>query len=47
MVVNTEAAAQTCFEKRWSHKFAKIHRKKPVIESPKEGTLAQVFYCEL
>ena len=45
MVLNTEAVAQRCFVKKWSYKFRKIHRKKPVIESLKEDTLAQ-FSCE-
>ena len=34
------------YNKQWSYKFWKIRRKKPVIESLKEETLAQVFSCE-
>ena len=33
------------YNKQWSYKFWKIRRKKPVIESLKEETLAQVFSC--
>ena len=46
MVLNTEAVAQRCFEKKRSVKFQKIHRKKPVIESLKGEILAQAFSCE-
>ena len=46
MVLNREAVTRRCFVKKWSFKFQKIHRKKPVIESPKGEILAQVFSCE-
>ena len=50
MALNAEAVAQTCFVNKVVLKFRKIHRKKPMIESLKEQTLAQVFsfeFCEI
>ena len=44
MFLYTETVAQRWFLKNWSYKFWKIHRKKPVIESLQEDTLAQVFF---
>ena len=46
MVLNAEAVAQRCYVKKWSYKFRNIYRKKLVIESLKEETLAPVFSCE-
>ena len=46
MVLNTEAGTRRCFVKKLSFKFQKIHRKKPVMETPKGEILTQVFSCE-
>ena len=42
MVLNAEEVAQKCFVKKVVLQISKIHRKEPVIASPKEEALAQV-----
>ena len=46
MVLNTEAVAQRCFVKKVVLQISKNAQEKPVIQSLKEDTLAQVFSCE-
>ena len=45
MVLNTKAVTQRCFVKVVLQ-ILKIHSEKPVLESLKEETLAQVFSSE-
>ena len=47
MVLNAEAVAERCFVKKVVLQISEnSQEKKPVIESLKEETLAQVFSCE-
>ena len=46
MVLNTEAVPQRCFVKKVVLQILENSQEKPVIESLKEETLAQVFSCE-
>ena len=46
MVLNAEAVAQRCFVDKVVLQIPENSQEKPVIESLKEETLAQVFSCE-